>query len=29
LGQTTSLGDINLFDVWLFNAGHLELGVGP
>jgi hypothetical protein len=29
LGQTTGLGDINMFDVLLFKAGSLELGVGP
>src|SRR5262245_28621130 len=29
LGQTTGLSDINMFDVLLFKAGPLELGVGP
>jgi hypothetical protein len=29
LGQTTGLGDINLFDLLLFKAGTLELGFGP
>jgi hypothetical protein len=29
LGQTTGLGDINLFDVLLFKVGTVELGFGP
>lgn len=29
LGSTTGLGDINLFDVFLFKAGPVELGFGP
>ena len=28
-GSATGLGDINLFDLFLFKAGALELGVGP
>jgi hypothetical protein len=26
---TTGLGDLNLFDLFLFKEGHVELGVGP
>jgi hypothetical protein len=29
LGSTTGLGDINLFDLFPFKAGHIELGFGP
>jgi hypothetical protein len=29
LGSTTGLGDINIFDVFLFKTGPLELGFGP
>ena len=29
LGSTTGLGDISIFDVFLFKAGPLELGFGP
>jgi hypothetical protein len=29
LGSTTGLGDINLFDLFLFKAGKVELGFGP
>jgi hypothetical protein len=29
LGSTTGLGDINLFDLFLFKAGRMELGFGP
>ena len=29
VGSATGLGDMNLFDVLLFKAGALELGVGP
>ena len=29
VGSATGLGDINLFDLFLFKAGALELGVGP
>jgi hypothetical protein len=29
LGAETGLGDINVFDVFLFKAGPVELGVGP
>jgi hypothetical protein len=29
LGSTTGLGDINLFDLFLFKAGAVELGFGP
>jgi hypothetical protein len=28
-GSTTGLGDINIFNVFLFKAAGLELGVGP
>jgi len=27
--STTGLGDINLFDIFLFKAGRTELGIGP
>jgi hypothetical protein len=29
LGSTTGLGDINLFDLFLFKAGGVELGFRP
>jgi hypothetical protein len=29
LGSTTGLGDINMFDLFLFKAGGVELGFGP
>ncbi len=28
-GTTTGAGDLNLFNLWLFKAGALEVGVGP
>lgn len=29
LGSTTGLGDINMFDLFLFKAGGVEFGFGP
>lgn len=29
VGRTTNMGDLNLFDVAIFKAGGLELGIGP
>ena len=28
-GRQTGLGDLNLFDLFLFKEGHIELGIGP
>lgn len=28
-GTTTGLGDLNLIDLFLFPAGHMEIGLGP
>ena len=29
MGSTTGLGDLNLFDLFLFKEGGIEFGVGP
>jgi hypothetical protein len=28
-GRQTNVGDLNLFDLFLFRSGHVELGIGP